>query len=317
MPLVVPDRHDRRAPGLPQRRRRVRRVATSAPCGSTAPTPSTRCRGRSPTTSARSRPGRAQYTHLLDEADASVLDDIIVWWIDDERVRRDAERLEHRPGASTPSAATETHRTTAACSPCRARRRAERLATVVAGGGRRRAVPRAAARLAGRRRARSPAPATRARTASRSPCPAERGADAVAGDHRRRGRAGRPRRPRHAAPRGRRCRCTATSSAPASPRCRPGSAGSWRGRKDEFRGRERARGRARPAASPALLRGIATDGRRPPRAELPVLVDGAVVGRGHERQLLAGARPRHRPRLPPPGGGVGSAGDDRRPRQRS
>jgi aminomethyltransferase len=30
-------------------------------------------------------PGRAQYTHLLDEADASVVDDIIVWWVDDER----------------------------------------------------------------------------------------------------------------------------------------------------------------------------------------------------------------------------------------
>ena len=29
-------------------------------------------------------PGRAQYTHLLDEEDASVLDDIIVWWLDDE-----------------------------------------------------------------------------------------------------------------------------------------------------------------------------------------------------------------------------------------
>jgi aminomethyltransferase len=28
-------------------------------------------------------PGRAQYTHLLDERDASVLDDIIVWWIAD------------------------------------------------------------------------------------------------------------------------------------------------------------------------------------------------------------------------------------------
>jgi aminomethyltransferase len=27
-------------------------------------------------------PGRAQYTHLLDEADASVVDDIIVWWVD-------------------------------------------------------------------------------------------------------------------------------------------------------------------------------------------------------------------------------------------
>jgi len=30
-------------------------------------------------------PGRAQYTHLLDPDDASVLDDIIVWWLDDER----------------------------------------------------------------------------------------------------------------------------------------------------------------------------------------------------------------------------------------
>jgi aminomethyltransferase len=30
-------------------------------------------------------PGRAQYTHLLDPADASVLDDIIVWWVDHER----------------------------------------------------------------------------------------------------------------------------------------------------------------------------------------------------------------------------------------
>jgi len=29
-------------------------------------------------------PGRAQYTHLLDPADASVVDDIIVWWLDDE-----------------------------------------------------------------------------------------------------------------------------------------------------------------------------------------------------------------------------------------
>jgi aminomethyltransferase len=29
-------------------------------------------------------PGRAQYTHLLDERDGSVLDDIIVWWVDDD-----------------------------------------------------------------------------------------------------------------------------------------------------------------------------------------------------------------------------------------
>lgn len=30
-------------------------------------------------------PGRAQYTHLLDPDDASVLDDIIVWWVGPER----------------------------------------------------------------------------------------------------------------------------------------------------------------------------------------------------------------------------------------
>ena len=29
-------------------------------------------------------PGRAQYTHLLDDTDGSVLDDIIVWWLDDD-----------------------------------------------------------------------------------------------------------------------------------------------------------------------------------------------------------------------------------------
>jgi len=33
----------------------------------------------------RIAPGRAQYTHLLDEADASVLDDIIVWWVGEDR----------------------------------------------------------------------------------------------------------------------------------------------------------------------------------------------------------------------------------------
>ena len=29
-------------------------------------------------------PGRAQYTHLLDDTDGSVVDDIIVWWVDDD-----------------------------------------------------------------------------------------------------------------------------------------------------------------------------------------------------------------------------------------
>ncbi|HEV8065994.1 MAG TPA: glycine cleavage system protein T, partial [Acidimicrobiales bacterium] len=38
-------------------------------------------------------PGRAQYTHLLDPTDASVLDDIIVWWVA-------AERFDVMPNAS-------------------------------------------------------------------------------------------------------------------------------------------------------------------------------------------------------------------------
>ncbi len=30
-------------------------------------------------------PGRAQYSHLLDEEDGSVLDDVIVWWLEEDR----------------------------------------------------------------------------------------------------------------------------------------------------------------------------------------------------------------------------------------
>lgn len=41
----------------------------------------------------RIAPGRTQYTHSLRESDASVLDDIIVWWVD-------AERFDVMPNAS-------------------------------------------------------------------------------------------------------------------------------------------------------------------------------------------------------------------------
>src|SRR5690349_6078669 len=34
----------------------------------------------------RIAPGKAQYTHLLDPADAHVVDDIIVWWVDEGEV---------------------------------------------------------------------------------------------------------------------------------------------------------------------------------------------------------------------------------------
>lgn len=45
-------------------------------------------------------PGRAQYTHLLDVEDGSVLDDIIVWWID-------AEHFDVMPNASNTDRITE------------------------------------------------------------------------------------------------------------------------------------------------------------------------------------------------------------------
>jgi aminomethyltransferase len=45
-------------------------------------------------------PGRAQYTHLLDDADASVLDDIIVWWVG-------ADRFDVMPNASNTSRVVE------------------------------------------------------------------------------------------------------------------------------------------------------------------------------------------------------------------
>jgi aminomethyltransferase len=34
----------------------------------------------------RIAPGRAQYTHLLDETDAHVIDDLIVWWLSDDEL---------------------------------------------------------------------------------------------------------------------------------------------------------------------------------------------------------------------------------------
>ena len=45
-------------------------------------------------------PGRAQYTHLLDEADGSVVDDLIVWW-------RDEELFDVMPNASNTSRVLE------------------------------------------------------------------------------------------------------------------------------------------------------------------------------------------------------------------
>ena len=167
-------------------------------------------------------PGRAQYTHLLDELDASVLDDIIVWWVDDEvfDVMPNASNTD-RVRAAIGGFETTHDRAVLAVQGPRAK---ERLATVfpdaaavgrfrvsaldVGGdlvrGGRHRLHRR------GRRRDRR-SQLSRRRSLGRDP--------------RRRRRAGRPRRSRHAAARGRVAACTATSWVPASPRCRPGWVG--------------------------------------------------------------------------------------------
>jgi aminomethyltransferase len=51
-------------------------------------------------------PGRAQYTHLLDPDDAHVVDDIIVWWVDDDELLVMPNASNTEPIVSTLEAAT-------------------------------------------------------------------------------------------------------------------------------------------------------------------------------------------------------------------
>ena len=106
-------------------------------------------------------------------------------------------------------------------------------------------------RPGGRRAARSPAPATRASAASRSPCPPAPPPATVGGDRRRRRSARRPRRARHAAPRGR--------AAAARQRART--------RDHAAAGRPRVGGRVGQGRRSAAARRSAAEreaGRRPP-----------------------------------------------------
>lgn len=53
-------------------------------------------------------PGRAQYTHLLDPDDAHVVDDIIVWWVDDDELLVMPNASNTHPIVSTLEAANAT-----------------------------------------------------------------------------------------------------------------------------------------------------------------------------------------------------------------
>ncbi|MDZ7732429.1 MAG: glycine cleavage T C-terminal barrel domain-containing protein [Acidimicrobiia bacterium] len=223
-------------------------------------------------------PGRAQYTHLLDTDDASVLDDIIVWWLDDTTfdVMPNASNTDRVLDALT-SAATgrrrlhdrTPERAVVALQGPEAR---EVLAAVLAPGRRGRTLPGGIVHLGGRGEALVGGTGYT-------------GEDGVGGASRRGG----PELP------GRRCwkpgtpgwagaatpcdsrpdrRLRLRSLAGITPSRRV-SVGRGLG-KGDFRGREASRPSA--SAAWAAFVGLTVEGRRPPRAEQAVLVAGEVVG---------------------------------------
>ena len=174
-------------------------------------------------------PGRAQYTHLLDDADASVLDDIIVWWhpsatgADVFDVMPNASNTERVLAAVGGAEITHERAVLAVQGPHARERLADvsrRRPTCVASGSR---------TVRGTEcRARWPARDTQVSRASRSPCRASR--QWISGRRSWRPASGPPvsaRATRCASKR--RCRCTETSSGPASRLFRPVSAGWLRG----------------------------------------------------------------------------------------
>jgi aminomethyltransferase len=218
-------------------------------------------------------PGRAQYTHLLDPGDASVLDDLIVWWRSDESfdVMPNASNTE-RVRAAVGGDEVTAERAVIAVQGPEARQRLEAVAPEAAAVGRFRVAPFTW----------QGTPCTVAGTGYTGEdgveisVPAETAADLwrailAAG----------------VVPAGLGARDTLRLEAALplhghelGPGITPLQAGlgwvvSWT--KPTFRGRdalaaERERGVAR------LLRGVATEGRRPPRADCAVSIDGTAVG---------------------------------------
>ena len=236
------------------------------------------------------RAGRAQYTHLLDPEDAHVVDDIIVWWVDDRRLHGDAERVEHRSASSTRCRERGGARDGDACTVEDVT--ATRAVLAVQGPQAREALrrrsrptPRRSPRFAvaaGRVAAGAPAgssraPGTPARTASSCTCPGGRAPESWRALLDDRAGARRARRSRHAAARGR--APAARARARAGDHAAAGRAGLGRAlrqgrlpRPDAALVAERDRGVRR------RLRGLLVDGRQIPRAGCAVRVDGASVG---------------------------------------
>jgi aminomethyltransferase len=219
-------------------------------------------------------PGRAQYTHLLDPADASVLDDIIVWWVDEDRfdVMPNASNTDRVVGAlGTGSDVTSTRAIVAVQGP-EARERLAAVSSDAAAVGRFRVAPFtwdgtdcmvAGTGYTGEDGVECAVPAERApdfwdAVLATGVTPAGLGARDTL-----RLEAGLP-----------------LHGHELGPGITPLQAGlgwvvSWT--KGDFVGRapleaEKERGVSR------RLRGIITEGRRPPRTGQPVLIDGAAAG---------------------------------------
>jgi aminomethyltransferase len=217
--------------------------------------------------------GRAQYTHLLDDADGSVLDDIIVWWVDDDcfDVMPNASNTD-RVRAAIGGVETTHDRAVLAVQGPHAR---ERLANVFL-----------AAAAVGR---------------FRVSAAAWNGVECIVAGT---GYTGEPGVEIAVPAASAEALWSAITSAGVSPAglgardtlrleaglplhghelghgITPLQAGlgwviGWD--KGQFRGRD-ALIAERDAGVPRVLRGIVTDGRRPPRADCAVLVDGATVG---------------------------------------
>ena len=218
-------------------------------------------------------PGRAQYTHLLDESDASVLDDIIVWWVEDQTfdVMPNASNTDRVIAAIGGQETTHTRAVLAVQGPT-----ARALVAKV--------FP--AAAEVGRFRVRQEmwgdVPCTVAGTGYTGEDGIEVAAPAAHAPELWRAllHAG-----VHPAGLGARDTLRLEAGLPLhghelGPGITPLQAGlgwvvAWR--KDEFRGRH-ALEVERAAGVPRLLRGIVTEGRRPPRGGSSILIDGAMVG---------------------------------------
>jgi aminomethyltransferase len=218
-------------------------------------------------------PGRAQYTHLLDENDGAVLDDIIVWWIDEETfdVMPNASNTDRVRNAIGGQETTHSRAVIAVQGPA-AR---ERLATVFADAAAVKRFRVAEAVWEG-------VPCVVAGTGYTG----EDGVEiAIPADMAPRLWANLLEAGITPAGLGARDTLRLEAALPLhghelGPGITPFQAGlgwvvSWT--KGEFRGRgalevEQARG------LPRLLRAIVTEGRRPPREGCPVLIDGQAVG---------------------------------------